>query len=113
MEGAKTIVGASNRFRVGTDVIYDDFMQLERPLGVKRAPSRLAATRAPPRAAGFIDAAIQPAAKICRRILRLRDWAHGSLLDGGVDEPGCSGRRHESPQGERELARHPGVSPIA
>ena len=39
----KTIVGTSNRFRVVTDVVYDDFMQWERPLGVTRVPSRLAA----------------------------------------------------------------------
>ena len=51
-EGAKTIVGCSNRFRVVTDVGYDDFMQWERPLGVARVPSRLAATRRAPRAAG-------------------------------------------------------------
>ena len=48
VEGAKTIVGASNRFRVVTDVVYDDFMQLERPLGVERVPSRLAELVAPP-----------------------------------------------------------------
>ena len=47
VEGTKTIVGTSNRFRVVTDVAYDDFMHLERPLGVARVPSRLAA---PPRA---------------------------------------------------------------
>ena len=45
LEGAKTIVGTSNRFRVVTDVVYDDFMQWERPLGVARVPSRLSATR--------------------------------------------------------------------
>ena len=44
IEGAKTIVGASNRPRVLTDVPCDDFMQWERPLGVERVPSRLAAT---------------------------------------------------------------------
>ena len=36
LEGAKTIVGTSIRFRVVTDVVYDDFMQWERPLGVER-----------------------------------------------------------------------------
>ena len=45
LEATKTIVGTSNRFRVVTDVVYDDFMQWERPLGVARVPSRLAATR--------------------------------------------------------------------
>ena len=35
----------SNRFRVVTEVGYDDFMQWERPLGVAQVPSRLAATR--------------------------------------------------------------------
>ena len=45
LERTKTIVGASDRSRVGTDVMCDDFMQLERPLGVERVPSRLAATR--------------------------------------------------------------------
>ena len=44
----KTIVGASNRSRVVTDIMYDDFMQLERPLGAEGIPSRLAA---PPRVA--------------------------------------------------------------
>ena len=39
LEGAKTIVGTSNRFRVVTDVGYDDFMQWERPMGVARVPS--------------------------------------------------------------------------
>ena len=34
LEGAKTIVRTSNRFRVVTDVVYDDFMHLWRPLGV-------------------------------------------------------------------------------
>ena len=38
-------MGTSNRFRVVTEVVYDDFMQLERPLGVERVPSRLVATR--------------------------------------------------------------------
>ena len=41
----KNIVGASNRSRVVTDIMYDDFMQWERPLGVYQVPSRLAATR--------------------------------------------------------------------
>ena len=41
LEGGKTIVGTSNRFRVVTDVGYDDFMQLGRALGVARVPSRL------------------------------------------------------------------------
>ena len=36
---------ASNRSRIVTDIMYDDFMQWERPLGVERVPSRLAATR--------------------------------------------------------------------
>ena len=45
LEGCKTIVGASDRSMVGTDVMCDDFMQLERPMGVERVPSRLAATR--------------------------------------------------------------------
>ena len=45
-EGAKTIVGSSNRFRVVTDVGYDDFMHSLRLLGAEQAPSRLAA---PPR----------------------------------------------------------------
>ena len=39
IEGTKTIVDTYNRFRVVTDVAYDDFMQLERPLGVERVPS--------------------------------------------------------------------------
>ena len=45
LEVSKTILDYSNRSRVVTDVVYDDFMQLERPLGVERVPSRLAATR--------------------------------------------------------------------
>ena len=45
LEGAKTIAGASNRPRVVSNVMCDDFMQWERPLGVARVPSRLAATR--------------------------------------------------------------------
>ena len=34
----KTVVGTSNRFRVVTDVVYDNFMQCERLLGVSRVP---------------------------------------------------------------------------
>ena len=45
LEGTKTIVGASNRFGVVTDVGYDDFMQLGRPLCVVGVLSRLAAPR--------------------------------------------------------------------
>ena len=43
LEGTKTIVGVSNRFRVVTDVMYDDFMQFGKPLGVKQVPAPLAA----------------------------------------------------------------------
>ena len=43
LEGAKTIVDTSNRFRVVRDVVCDDFMHLWRPLGAKQLPSRLAA----------------------------------------------------------------------
>ena len=45
LEATKTFVDTSNRSRVVTDIMYDDFMQLERPLSVQRVPSRLAATR--------------------------------------------------------------------
>ena len=46
LEGGKTILDTSNRFRVVTDVVCDDFMHSLRPLGAERVPSRLAA---PPR----------------------------------------------------------------
>ena len=42
-EGTKTIVDTSNRCRVVSNVVCDDFMQLERPLGAEQLPSRLAA----------------------------------------------------------------------
>ena len=45
LEACKTIVGASNRSRVGTGVVGDDFMDWWRPLDAERVPSRLAATR--------------------------------------------------------------------
>ena len=41
--GGKTIVELPNRFRVDGNIMCDDFMQFERPLGVERAPLRLAA----------------------------------------------------------------------
>ena len=44
-EGTKTIVDTSNRSRVVSNVVCDDFMQLERPLGAEQLPSRLAAPR--------------------------------------------------------------------
>ena len=119
-------MGTSNRFRVVTDVVYDDFMQWERPLGVARVPWRLAA---PPHDSHVpytaieqqgvssvtnLEPGIQSATwGFYYRILRLRDWAQVSLLDAHAQDIGCSGRRHESPQGARGLARHPGVSPIA
>ena len=43
LEGAKTIVDTSNRFRVVRDVVCDDFMQFESLLDVKQVRSRLAA----------------------------------------------------------------------
>ena len=46
LEGTKTIVDTSNRFRVVGDVVCDDFMQFGRLLGAERVPARLAA---PPR----------------------------------------------------------------
>ena len=60
LEGGKTIVGTSNRFRVVTDVGYGDFTQLGRALGVARVLSRLCDTswrlrdqpRVPPRSSG-------------------------------------------------------------
>ena len=45
LEGAKTIVDASNRFRVVSNVVCDDFVQSGKLLGVERVPSRLAAPR--------------------------------------------------------------------
>ena len=35
LEATKTFVDTSNRSRVVTDIMYDDFMQLERPLGAE------------------------------------------------------------------------------
>ena len=43
LKGTKTIVGVSNRFRVVTDVMYDDFMQFQKSLDVVRHPPRLVA----------------------------------------------------------------------
>ena len=43
LEGTKTIVDTSNRFRVVGDVVCDDFMQFGRLLGAERVPARLAA----------------------------------------------------------------------
>ena len=43
LEGTKTIVDTSNRFRVVSDVVCDDFMQFVKPLGAEQLPSRLAA----------------------------------------------------------------------
>ena len=48
--GSKTIVDTSNRFRVVSNIMCDDFMHLLRPLGAKQVPSRLAA---PPRVPGW------------------------------------------------------------
>ena len=45
-EGTKTIQDTSNRFRVVSNVMCDDFMQLESPLGAEQVPYGLAA---PPR----------------------------------------------------------------
>ena len=63
LEGTKTIVDTSNRFRVVSDVVCDDFMQYENLLDVEQVPSRLAAPcgamRRPPRASEFVDTAIQ------------------------------------------------------
>ena len=53
-EGTKTIVDTSNRSRVVSNVVCDDFMQLERPLGAERVPSRLAVL---PQAPEFVDRA--------------------------------------------------------
>ena len=43
LEATKTLADTSNRFRVVSDIVYDDFMQWETPLGVEPVPSRLAA----------------------------------------------------------------------
>ena len=45
LEGAKTIVDASNRFRVVSNVVCDDFMQFGSPLGAEQVPARLMAPR--------------------------------------------------------------------
>ena len=123
LEGTKTIVDASNRFRVVSNVVCDDFVQSGKLLGVERVPSRLAATRgASPssqvREHGHPAAGLEPSHEVAKSYgkilwksqnpmtgLTARCW-----LDGRVDEPGCSGRRHEAPQGARGLALHPGVS---
>ncbi len=104
--------------------MYDDFMQYETPLGVERVPSRLAASPHVPCTAieqrGVSSVTnlahgihsdtflVAKSNRFYHRILRLRDWAQVSLLDARVQELGCLGRRHESPQGARGLARHPG-----
>ena len=41
LEGGKTIVVLSNRFRVDGNVMCDDFMQFERPLGAEQVSARL------------------------------------------------------------------------
>ena len=43
LEGGKTVVDASNRFRVVSNVVCDDFMQYENLLDVEQVPSCLAA----------------------------------------------------------------------
>ena len=43
LEATKTIVGASNRSRIVTDIMYDDFVQFEKSLDVVRHPPRLVA----------------------------------------------------------------------
>ena len=40
LEEAKTIVELSNRFRIDGNIMCDDFMQFERPLGVQQVPAR-------------------------------------------------------------------------
>ena len=45
LEGGKTIVDASNRFKVVSNAVCDDFVQYGKLLGVARVPSRLAAPR--------------------------------------------------------------------
>ena len=45
LEGGKTVVDASNRFRVVSNVVCDDFMIFGDSLSVKQVPSRLAAPR--------------------------------------------------------------------
>ena len=42
---SKTIANASNRFRVVSNVVCDDFMQFGEPLGDEQVPARLGATR--------------------------------------------------------------------
>ena len=42
LEGTKTVVDTSNRFRVVSDVVCDDFMQFVKPLDAEQLPSRLA-----------------------------------------------------------------------
>ena len=39
VETTKTVVGASNRSRVVTDIMYDDCMKLERPWVPSESPS--------------------------------------------------------------------------
>ena len=43
---SKTIANASNRFRVVSNVVCDDFMQFGEPLGDEQVAARLGATRA-------------------------------------------------------------------
>ena len=55
-------MGTSNRFRVVTDVGYDDFMQWERPLAgwvSRESPRPLRRLAAPPRAAELANTGIQ------------------------------------------------------
>ena len=51
LETTKTVVDASNRPRIVTNVLCDDFMQLERPWDVEPVPAPAARLAAPPRVA--------------------------------------------------------------
>ena len=105
-EGAKTIVGSSNRFRVVTDVGYDDFMHSLRPLGAEQVPSRLAA---PPR--------------VPWKVIEQRGVSSDTCVAPGTESGTFLVANSEGKilvtvatrcrKGERALSQHPGLSTIA
>ena len=120
--GVKTIVGTSNRFSVVTDVVYDGFMQWERPLGVERVATRFAAThRASPnsqvRKNGHPTASLGPSHQLAKsygKITQNQDLGllntlsgrqmsgHASLLDNWQRRRKARGDSRDA-QGSRPL----------
>ena len=106
IEGAKTIVDTSNRSRVVTDVVGDDFMHPESPLCAEKVPPRPSdGHRAARRELSHEPGAWNPKLHFFGRKIQRQKYCPGVGRPGtGLDEASqAATSRHEAPRGARAL----------